>query len=509
MAVKRRMLSKPTWIILLLVFPFFYIISCNYDLAISGNRNLIVVATTSYNSNNEENIDPEICKNVSYKYKYINLLLQELHINNIKNLRKKTNLMDIYRHFDECNKNKYLQHSPRKQLLVKFKDGIIYTNISPLTLLNSDMYEISILMYLYHLQNKYSLFLPNTYFFWYFHDFRDNIDWLYNDNVIPIFWSDIDISYQSHLPLFIISRSYLKYFYFTDLLLLHNKNKTFLTNILHKILSKLNKKISINDYKIADYTEFNRIKNNKSLNNLLLKWENKLINKAIFHGRADNGKSRKLVMETLLSNDYIYNNITKKYFDIEDYANMKSRRKQSLNLKYHRIKSFSQLKYISIYQQLKYKYFLCLDGISVRDSLIFHLLSGSIMLKQESNLYEWWYYDLIDHKHLIKFKNVYELMDIMVRLINNSDINVFKNIQYYKINNYKTNFNLSIKEINAITNNAKVFMTKNILNKTNIDCFMLKMITIYNKYLFDSSSMINDTHNELNKFLYPIDSLII
>ena len=70
-------------------------------------------------------------------------------MSNIENSRQKTTSFDIYEDLIKCSKDKYLTLKPRKQIIIQILNGTIYTDVSPEILPSIDMYEISIIMYLF------------------------------------------------------------------------------------------------------------------------------------------------------------------------------------------------------------------------------------------------------------------------------------------------------------------------------------------------------------------------
>eukprot|EP01084_Bolivina_argentea_P051829 95306_1 len=101
-------------------------------------------------------------------------------------------------------------------------------------------------------------------------------------------------------------------------------------------------------------------------------------------------------------------------------------------------------------EESEYKYIIVMDGLGVRDAFSRQILYNSILLKQQSNGKEFWYYDLIDRKHLFLFKNETDLYDIMVNIINN----------------------YSDDELYKISLNAKQYAMTH-LNEDGIDCFVI------------------------------------
>eukprot|EP01084_Bolivina_argentea_P049998 91937_1 len=134
---------------------------------------------------------------------------------------------------------------------------------------------------------------------------------------------------------------------------------------------------------------------------------------------------------------------------------------------------------MSVKDEMEYKYQIIIDGLGVRDAFARQIRYKSVMLKQESNLREFWYYNLEDKKNVLFWKDAKQLM-AMVRNFNDDEL--------YKIamNGYK--------------------FANGYLNVDSINCFMVHMIQIYNEYFFDEFSIeVTQKDWKINKtMLYEI-----
>ena len=73
----------------------------------------------------------------------------------------------------------------------------------------------------------------------------------------------------------------------------------------------------------------------------------------------------------------------------------------------------------------------------------------------------------------------------------------------YLLKNNMTSYNYN--KLKQITENSKIFID-DYLSENNVDCFMIHMLQIYNKYIFDVDSMTlsnDDDMRELPPDLYP------
>ena len=159
---------------------------------------------------------------------------------------------------------------------------------------------------------------------------------------------------------------------------------------------------------------------------------------------------------------------------------------------------------LNVEQQFEYRYQVNIDGYGVRDNLMYQMLSGSIILKQLSTLIEFWYFDLIDNKHVVFWENILDLINVVIRLVDSLEPKHRKNSKSltgyhdwilknwdYMIKNNMTKYNHH--RLKESTENAKEFVA-DYLGQNNMDCFFVHMIEIYNHYFFDPKSLPKEPH---------------
>eukprot|EP01084_Bolivina_argentea_P064313 117313_1 len=220
--------------------------------------------------------------------------------------------------------------------------------------------------------SKYGNYISNTDFIWYYHDYKgyNYMNKFIINNSIPYIWCDHNMARTNgplgNIFLLSISRGWLKYRYLVDIY--HHKN--------YKHLKLRNAE---NKYRIIDYYHFTKLLNRYELISKL-KWENKEINKAMFRGWKGNGKGIRNNLIYILNNISFFNSfISNKYFDV-------------LNTKPFGLLSRSNAT-LTIREQINYRYIIVMDGVTVRDSLIYQMLYGSIILKQLSTMHEYFYWE--------------------------------------------------------------------------------------------------------------------
>lgn len=435
------------------------------------------------------------------QYKYIKLIIEDLKKSNLNLYRKKTSSKDIENDYLKWMTSCWITKKDKcwfwkKKMRIQIINSQIYLSSTKYEMeehiYDKEGYRIGLFFYLAELQRKYSKYLPNTDFILYYHDFKkgtknmeDRYNWKYNDK-IPYFFSDYNLAHSltDNLLLMTISRSYLKYKYFAE------KEKA-----QKKFFNQYNVR------RIADYNIWLKLlKELNETNNLnLLNWDYKTINKALFRG-ANNSRFRNKINEKLSNkNDILYPLLNlSEYFDIAitNYYALFGK-DGDLNKKNYTL---------SIKQQLKYRFMIVLDGISVRDALIYQMKMGCIILKQLTTNYEWWYFDIINNYHWILFENISHLISIVINLVNQihgyyksqklNDV-LFQNEFKYLLNHSMTSFNYN--KLKKITENSKKFINE-YLNKTNVDCFFIHMLQIYNYYLFDTKSI----NKSLDQYMRPL-----
>eukprot|EP01084_Bolivina_argentea_P243271 407871_1 len=129
--------------------------------------------------------------------------------------------------------------------------------------------------------------------------------------------------------------------------------------------------------------------------------------------------------------------------------------------------------------QEKYKYIVVIDGFTTRDGFALQMPYDSVKLKYKSNLYEFWYYDLIDKENILFWETPQQLINIA----NDLNKNKIKNIEEIAMNS---------------ANYAKTHFDENSLH-----CFTLHMINIYNTYFFNESEIeLDENDREINPHGY-------
>ena len=200
-----------------------------------------------------------------------------------------------------------------------------------------------------------------------------------------------------------------------------------------------------------------------------MSWDAKSINRAVFRG-ADNGKYRKALFETLLNGSSVPE-VMSLNLDVAltgAYA---------LSGKYGTasVKNLT----LSIAEQLRYRYLVVFDGVSVRDALMYQMLMGAVILKQLISNYEWWHFDIVEGREWISFESQLHLMALVDGLVG-----VVEEYQYL-LEHGHTAFTYGLREM---TENSKRFV-RDYLSETSADCFFLHTLQIYNEFLFDVGSL--------------------
>ena len=414
------------------------------------------------------------------KYKYFRLLLHDLdeYFNILNKKRIKTTRMDIDKDTQKwCNHKGNEFH--RRQRIQIIDDEIFISNNGYYKYGNDqEGYTTSILLYLKSLMNKYSKSIDNTDFIWHYHDvktrkyvFKSHI-WK-NNGTIPYFWTDADIIWNDNDDitqiLFGVSRNYMKYRYFSDNVYDEWKKTK---NHKYKKGSLLNKS---NYARIRDYLEYKDYLTEHTQNMSMFNWSNKPYNRALFVG-GESGTIRKKFLDVMLHDEYVHN-LTKEYFDINwQYVGF------------------------NISEQMKYKYMIVFDGNSVRDGMFYQLEFGTVLLKQLTTIYEWWLFDLVNHRDVIFFENILHLISIVTNMVDQvngyylnkkiNDGNSKKQFKFLTRNDegviHKSDYNPD--KLEKIAMNGPKFMDE-YLNEESVDCYMINMLRVYNHYLFDSNSV--------------------
>jgi hypothetical protein len=180
----------------------------------------------------------------------------------------------------------------------------------------------------------------------------------------------------------------------------------------------------INDNTIC-IPDFHYIKSNgykniiKLIDNNFVDWNNK-INKCVWRGSHSSDlyynfidyQNREGVKNILYLDDidiYITNGPRNYFIDLYNKSKF-------INIDY-------KSNYLSIENQLKYKYILDIDGWACTwDATFWKLYSGSVLLKQKSVWKQWYYDELIEYVHYVPFANDFSDLNEQIQwCINNDD----------------------------------------------------------------------------------------
>ena len=138
------------------------------------------------------------------------------------------------------------------------------------------------------------------------------------------------------------------------------------------------------------------------INNNYVNWNNK-INKCVWRGVLTNGTDHCFFVkkEGLSPRYYFVNLYNKSKFTNVDY----------------------KPDYLSIENQIKYKYILDIDGwVCTWSATIWKLYSGSVLLKQKSVWKQWYYDELIEYVHYVPVANDFSDLNEQIQwCINNDD----------------------------------------------------------------------------------------
>eukprot|EP01083_Nonionella_stella_P114869 340009_1 len=469
------------------------------------DRNSLTLTTHMINAETGENVtcDPN-------KYKYIQLLLHDLAHINPRDSGQATTSEKIDRFF--VHKDTYRWYWLRRARM-QIIDGYLYTNNNELGAKDEEGYRTGVLLYLQRLFTLYRDYIPDTDFLWHYHDKKGSMkrlneyDWM-NMSQAPIFVSDFNEASLPTRTLYMVPRGYLKYKYFADIAEKHGGEG----------VSRLYCEKNIR--RIKDYLEFLALKKNKPE---ALEWDNKKINKAVFRGYFHNGFSRRHFFRALNISDI--SKISHHYFDANfttEWANTAEQHTleedqydNNERRNFHSKKAIEfaalQNRSLNVEQQFEYRYQVSIDGYGVRDNLMYQMLSGSIILKQLSTLIEFWYYDLIDNKHVLLWENILDLINVVIKVVDSVDVHHrfaagkltgyngwIKRNWMHLIENNMTKYNYD--KLKKITENAKEFVA-DYLGENNMDCFFVHMIEIYNYYFFDVKSLPKTPHGRLKKVI--------
>lgn len=427
-----------------------------------------------------------------YKHKYIHHLLNQLQSSQLIKTRKKTTSSDLNNDMQQWKNSTWFK---RKKLRVQIIDGKIYVSGDFMNEYDDEGYRSPAMLFLHALMTKYSEYIPNTDFIWYYHDYK-GYDYEHRyiiNNTIPYIWCDHNMA-RNDGPLgdiffLSVSRGWLKYRYLVDL---YN----------HPNYAHLNLRNKDNKYSIIDYRRFAQFyKSDAKYRDEELNWKYKKYNKAVFRGWKGNGRGiRGNLMYTLENITFFRDTIMFKYFNVSDtepYGLLKDRARG-----------------LSIREQIAYRYMIVMDGVTVRDSLIYQMLYGSVLLKQLSTMYEYFYWDLKNEYHLIIWENIIDLINIVINLVDTMDVYLNKNDGFrmkQMMSNgtfddefeylYKQNLtHYNNEKLEEITRNSKKFIHE-YLNDDAVDCYMIHLLQVYNEYVFDVNSL-EKSKDEIMQELY-------
>eukprot|EP01083_Nonionella_stella_P136653 415941_1 len=362
-------------------------------------------------------------------FKYIQVLLKELtHYNGTKHTTKS---MDDY---IQNNTKRHAIGTPYDEYLrLKSVNGTLYIN----TKLNSITHNIKYmwrihkyaLNYYNRLFTKYGTQIPNTDFVLFLGNGAHSV---FDHKTFPLFISDGSTEYD-YVPLFGVPRSSLRlkqsleFGYNYQDVVSHRNNISF----AHK-LNQLFFRGSITGMNEYDPSNTN--------------W--KITKRGQVIMALNNDQTLLRFMDVKIADKYNFSckkiNITKSNEVAKYCAN-----------------------WVDLRQQMKYKYILVVDGNSVRDVFPINLGFESVVLKQRSFLKEFWYYNLIDGYHYVQWDNVTDLQNKLYAMVENAN---------------------DLELWSQIALNGRSFVDQ-YLTDDKMDCFMIHMLQIYNRFLFDSEKV--------------------
>ncbi len=145
--------------------------------------------------------------------------------------------------------------------------------------------------------------------------------------------------------------------------------------------------------------------------------------------------------------------------------------------------------FVGIEEQLRYKFLLNIDGYSVRDSFVYNLEFGAVILTlAQTGNREFWSDDLVDGEHHILFRDLPHL----IRLMRHFDSVVDR----YEVEGVRGGeVEAEYLRLSGIASAAQQFAAE-YLSRESIDCFAVNTLRIYNHYLFDARSWALDPHKD-------------
>jgi hypothetical protein len=207
---------------------------------------------------------------------------------------------------------------------------------------------------------------------------------------------------------------------------------------------------------IPDFIKFeqaSRFKKEAELGSILYRWKSKK-NKALWRGSTTGGK-------------FNYHNIDS--FNRSRLMWLANKHSHSIDAKFtsvaqHDPRVEKELKkrgyfaqFLSIADQIRYRYLLAVDGNTWPSSFFWQLFSNSLTLKQDSSFIEWYYGGLKPYVHYVPFKR--DFSDLLTQLAWIRD---------------------HPKQSKVIINNARSF-ARTYLNRTNLYHYVYCVLKAYSK----------------------------
>merc|ERR1711971_279736 len=400
------------------------------------------------------------------KYKYTELLLADIAASDERgNVRQRATSADIERDYREWSDLCWRQQRSQrrcwfwnKKMRVQIIDHRIFVSSTESEMaghiFDREGYRTGLFFFLVDLQRKYAQSLPNTDFVIHFHDFKpkklSRYNWNANrEGAVPYFFTDYNLAHSAqNLLLLTVSRAYLKYRYFADK-----------TESNPKVLN------AENYLRVADYLKW-RAQLNENGTAHRLEWDGKDINKAMFRG-ADNGKHRKALFGPLFElNGSEFTEFGRNLDVAMTGAYAPSGKYGTPSVKNRTL---------SIAEQLRYRFLVVVDGVSVRDALMYQMRMGAVILKELSTNVEWWHFDATDGREWLSFENRLHLLALVNRLVAVVDAhqNEYGNVRNEEEFRYLLEHGLTeftYEGLEEMTQHSKRFV-RDFLNADSVDCF--------------------------------------
>ena len=142
-------------------------------------------------------------------------------------------------------------------------------------------------------------------------------------------------------------------------------------------------------------------------------------------------------------------------------------------------------RFVGIEEQIRYKFVLNIDGYSVRDSFVYNLEFGAVILSlAATGNREFWFDDLVDGEHHILFRDLPHLIHLMEHFA--------AVVERYEVEGVRGGeVEAEYLRLNGIAKAAQQFAAER-LDRESTDCFMVNTLRIYSHYLFDGRSWALD-----------------